>query len=95
MTAYLAGKESRSQIALTSGPGAGSGGAELPCLGGAWVDLASWVWKVNLLLPVNDGSASSCYANPDFQRYPSCQQEKTDDLDEDGYQALGHLVFYT
>lgn len=35
MTAYLAGKESRSQIALTSGPGAGSGAADLPCLGGA------------------------------------------------------------
>eukprot|EP00069_Balaena_mysticetus_P010562 bmy_20771T0 len=30
MTAYLAGKESRSQIALTSGPGAGSGEADLP-----------------------------------------------------------------
>lgn len=35
MTAYLAGKERRSQIALTRGPGAGSGGADLPCLGGA------------------------------------------------------------
>lgn len=35
MTAYFAGKESRSQIALTSGPEAGSGGADLPCLGGA------------------------------------------------------------
>lgn len=35
MIAYLAGKESRSQIALTSGPGAGSGEADLPGLGGA------------------------------------------------------------
>lgn len=35
MIAYLAGKESRSQIALTSGPGAGSGEAHLPGLGGA------------------------------------------------------------
>lgn len=57
------------------------------------VGLASCVWKVNLLLPVNYGSAGSCCANPDFERYPSCQQEKTDDLDEDGCQALGHLVF--
>ena len=34
MTADLAGKESRSQIALTSGPGAGSDEADLPGLGG-------------------------------------------------------------
>lgn len=31
-----------------------------------WIS-ASWVWKVNLFLPVNYGSASSHYANPDFR----------------------------
>lgn len=94
MTAYLAGKERRSQIALTRG--LEQEVVEQIFL--VWeepeVDLASWVWKVNLLLPVNAGSASSCYANPDLQRYPSCQHEKTDDLGEDGCQALGHLVFH-
>lgn len=28
---------------------------------------SSWVWKVNLFLPGNYGSASSRYANPDFR----------------------------
>lgn len=35
-----------------------------------WIS-SSWVWKVNLFLPVNDGSASSHYANPDCSHLPA------------------------